>query len=582
MSPSPDHLFRPFRTGLGTNRRPGLAVLLPLLLLFPTSCLDLNESTPVVIGERTYSIEDLRRVYADIDTGDRPPLATRDERVDFADRLIERELLREEGVKLLAGDAKSRESLQRSREDILIDRLRVIEAASDVVQPGEIEDAHFRMGWVHEVERTVFLDREAARREADRLRLGEPVPTDSVGPRESPRWTFPPEEVSWAPYPDPVADTAAGLEIGEVSDPIDGDGVWIVVRLVGRTSQEVPDLEAASTLIARGLQYRRQVESDRRLGRRLREEFGVRLDGDSVALLARRTFEAILADGATEHEEDWAIPRLRAEEGSIVVAEWHDGGAFTGADYRRDLLLIGRTQRPRAGPLEVAVQRFVEARVVRRLFLGEAIRRGLDQDWWVTRAVRNARDAHFIRGAVSHLEMGSSPAPSRVDSVAAILAASQPGLFFRDRSARVLRFDFRTQEAALVEMDRIARAGGASARLREVVRGDPTFDGDFRVFLLSPSGAGSSVASDLEEIVFEREVGTLGGPFPVGEAWSLVECLERMPDQSLEGDEIREEVVRLLSGQRSPQLVARWVRERRSVAGVRVDVEGLDPLAPGG
>jgi hypothetical protein len=572
----------PLRALAGVARAPRRAgawsrILVPAgVLALVAACDRLNDPTPVTIGDEAYTLRDLRRVLADIEPSKRPSLANREDRIAFVDRFIERRILAGEGERLLPEDPEARRDLERSREELLVDRLRVIEASREPVTPQDVEEAYERTAWVHRVERIVFLTREEAEKARARIAAGETfgvVARSGLGGRR-----LPAEDLSWNAYPDPVADEASRLEVGQLSEPVDSDGLWLLLRLVAREPREVPDLETSSTLLIRGLQLRREIEASRALGRQLREDAAVRIDDEAIRRIARRTREAILAEGVTEHDPNWALPALRADEEGEIVATSGFGVLWTAGDYHDTLRRVSRAQRPRSGPLETTVRRVVEAGVNRRLFVREAVRRGLDRDWWYLRSMGSIREDRLIRLAIERLESSVNADSARVDSLTSLLRDSQPGLFREERSARIARFDFLTREAALREREWIREAGGALARVGQILDGDPSFSGTYYLVYLSPGGVSNP---GIERAVFEEGPGTLAGPFPMGEAWTVIECLEWIPEETLDESEIRERVAQQLARKNDPQVVADWVRKRRGELGVQVDVEALDELAPG-
>ena len=558
------------------SRSAALAGLYGLSLMTLGACSDLSQPVLVAIGDETFSADDLRRVYADIEPSNRPPLVTREQRVAFVDLFIERRLLAEEGERRLAGDEAAHAELDRGRDEVLLKRLRVVESAHRTVTAEAIEEARGRMAWTRTGTRVPFASREAAEVARRELQIGtglERLTRDRFG-----GVVVTGDTLVWSPLPQPLADAVVDLDAGEVSEPIEIAGVWWILRVDTREPRTVPEAEGSDTQVAQGLQFRHRVESDRDLGRRLREQAELVIEASTVERLARRTSEAILADGATEHDPEWALPVLTSEELDLPLASWRGGGTWTAADYLDALRRTGRAQRPRSGPLTAAVTRTVEGEVTRHLLLDEALRRRLDEDWWVRSSVASGRTERLIQLAIDGLQTGGRPDPARADSLADILLEAQPELFRQEPAVRVARFDFPTRDAAERERERIRRAGGSQGRIAEILAGDPGFEGIYFLVFLSQGGVNHG---ELERFLFEEPPGELGGPFTFGEGWTLVECLERMDTESLSADQMRAQVIARLSSNREAETVPDWVRARRGEVGVVVDVEGLDVLAPG-
>jgi hypothetical protein len=551
-----------------------LLLAIPLLL---HACVDLGDPAVVVMTGDNLSLSDLRRAYAGLDPVARGSLATREQRSAFVDELIRRRLLLAEGERLLAaGEEQTRDRLIRGREDLLVQRLRVIQEGFRSVSPEEVREAHRRMGWSHRVEIVSFRGAEEARAARRRIEAGdsfETVARSGIGGRIVPgRW------MSWAPFPDPLVDAAAYLEIGEISSPISKDGLHYLVRVTERRPQNVPPLSDSEALIGQGLRFRRQIESDREVGRRLLEAAGFRVHPDVIKWLDRRTREAIFSPGVSEQDPAWGIPRISADEESRVVADWEGAPPWTAGDYRDKLRGMGPGKRPRMGPLDLQIRRVAEGEATHRLRLETARRRGLEEDWWFQRSYARFHEDRLIQLALRRIESPKPADDAQIDSLITVIRESQPDYFQRRMSARVLRFDLPTREAALRERDRIEEAGGGIARLDEILTGDPTFEGSYHISIVT---AGSLGPAEMEAAIFEQEPGTRTGPHRLSDTWIIMECLERIPPADLTDENLREQVRRMVSSRRDIGLVLEWVRARREELQVRIDEEALDALGPG-
>jgi len=559
---------RPFRL-----RGPrGLAVpLAGALVLLGSGCTELAEPTVVTIGSQALTARDLREMHAALDAGQRSSLATREERNEFVDRVVERVLLEEHGRELVAaGKASIEEEVAAAREDWLVRRLRTILGSDAPLDSVTARAAYDRMGLLHRVRMVAFPREEEARAARAALAPGEGLdrlPTFSDG-HGIETW------VAWSPLPDPLADLAAEQSPGEVAGPVLLRSWWRLVEVVDRRPAEQEDFETVRPRILRGLRVRGEAEAARALLDTLRTDSGLRIDASAVSRLAELTREAILRPDATENDVAWAVPSLPADDLSRPVAEWK-GGVFTGADYVEVVEGANRGQRPRAACLELAVLGLVQEAVERRLLAAEAERRGLGQDRWVRQAVARDRADRLIRVAVTSFEQGNEPFAAS-DSLLAILRTSQPQLFRSEARARLLRFDLPTRERAEREVREIRRAGGGPERLRELLEAPWPFPGTYHLLELTRAAFPDSA---MARAVFDGPRGVPTGPWEVPGTWAVVVCLAVEPPRDLTPGEIR---ATMSAGATRPSVVQEWVRLRRTQVGVTVNEDALDELGPGG
>jgi hypothetical protein len=345
-----------------------------------------------------------------------------------------------------------------------------------------------------------------------------------------------------------------------------------------RTALELPPQSELITGVISGLRIRRSVERMRVLADELRDRAGVRIDDAAVARLVEDTMNAILEGTVTQHEREWAIPAFDAAEPAWAVAEWQDG-RLTNRDYAQTLSFVIPAQRPSGDFLERKVRSAVESQVSSQVLFAEARRRGLEEDWWVERSVRKARENFEIRVAGDWIENTIRVDPAVVDSVEGFLRSMPIEMFRHEEQARVLRFDFQTRAAAALELSRIREAGDGVARLRALIRGDPGFDGT--VQLLSMTAAGLAHA-EIASSVLDPAAPRLSGPFELAGRWVVFDRLALEPSRAMTEEEVRKTIEDRIRNERAPAARLAWIEQRRTERAVTVDEDLLDALGPGG
>ena len=553
---------------MSAPRRLALRSLAILLLGSCVACGELGKTPVVRFGQRSLTADDLRTAYADLEPAARPSLATRDDRREFVERLVERRLLLDEGERLLAADSATARDVAE-RRSILVRRLRTIEAGDSPIDSAAVAAAYQRMRTTHHVDVFCFAREDDARTAKQKGLAG----TEGTGAYRYDMWLV------WSPFPDAVADAVVDLPIGQLGGPVRAGGGWRLVRVRERKPYDPGSIDPLRPHIFQGLRGRRESAAVDELAGRLRAAANVQLDSAAIQLLVESTRKAILRPGSAEQDEAWAMPTLNAEQESTRVATWKDG-ALTLGDYVRVLRRQPRGQRPR-WMLEAEIRRTVDMEVTSRLLFAEAERRGLAAEYWVLRALERSRQERALQRAIVEIERTGreSDVDTAADSLTTHLQATQPDLFAQSARARVLRFDFPTAEAGQAEIERIRRAGGPEARLRAILDGDAPPMGLYHLLYVTPAEMPSQ---EVVPRIFASGPGAVSGPHRLGDTWVVLACLDVQASTQASREQVLSELRARLAENAGARRVEEWLKRRKTELGVDVDDAALDALAPGG
>ncbi len=151
-------------------------------------------------------------------------------------------------------------------------------------------------------------------------------------------------------------------------------------------------------------------------------------------------------------------------------------------------------------------------------------------------------------------------------------------MFRHEDRARVLRLDFDRRGTAMAELGRL-RAAGSTVRLREILDGDPAFDGS--IHLLSLTAAGLA-RPEIASIVLDPDASRTSGPFELGGRWVIFDRMGFEPSRAMTDDEVTRTIEDRLRNERAGAAQTEWLAERRRERSVTVDEDLLDALSPGG
>lgn len=541
-----------------------------MALALLAACEELGEPVVLTVGSRSITEGELRARHSDLDARDRPPLTSREERLRFVDRYVDRLLLREHGESLLAAGAPQLEArLRQAREEALLARLQVLVGSEAALDSAAVRQAYDRMCVSHRVQLAWFGSEEAARDALARIEAGTPFerfldPSDA----RAEYWA------AWSAMSDPVTDVLPGTEPGEIVGPDFVRSGWRLLRVVDSRVVDPGELTELRARILQGLMVRSTLEGAQRVVTEWRAKSPPHIDEAVVQKIAEGTCRAILTEDATEDDAAWAVPVLDPDESARVVATWA-GGQLTAGDYVAIVTGLARGQRPRAPVLALRIRTLVGDAVDRALLLEEAERRHLAGEFWAARSLRLDREEILVQAAITDLE-GTVQGAAGSDSLLQILRESQPQLFRRDARARILRFDLPTREAAQRELEAIRRAGGGEAYLRSLLEGDEPMGANYHVLDLEYRNAPDL---PLRDEIFEGGVGTLSGPHELLGSWVAMVCLDLDEGREYTAEEMQEFVSNRTGT--GGAVVAQWLAQRRAERGVSIDEDALDALGPG-
>ena len=197
----------------------------------------------------------------------------------------------------------------------------------------------------------------------------------------------------------PIDDAVRTGKIGVIQGPLEAPGQgWFLVRVEERRPRASrPSLEQERPMLLTVLRQRKQREIVLRGLARLTTDYGVRVArGASQELIGRIMPYNIKGEDP---------PPLTTSESSKVLVEW-EGGAYTMGDAFQDLR-NGQIPRPNFNVMP-SVERWLELRAIERTALLEALRRQLDQDPDLQRALRERLNDYLLEGYVTREVLAQS------------------------------------------------------------------------------------------------------------------------------------------------------------------------------
>ncbi len=489
------------------KRSPFRAAAVALLVLVTIAGCSPGSRPVARVGNRTITVDDFARA-AEV-AAPNIPLPPEQAKAMLLENLVRREML------IVAAHAHgldttkyARGYLEANREQVL---LQAVTARFTPFDPG-VTEAEMREMYEWQKQagdlqvvfapdlRTIRLAQEKIAAGADFGAVADMFSAGSLQPggrmgRRSP-----------GTLPLPLDDALRTLPVGKISEPIQTQQGWYLVRVLDRKAMDVPPFDMLRAQVHEMVRQRKWQAAFLDAVARLERAYHVKVAPDAAQTLFR-----LFTPGRVPGVEPW---HPDAKEQAQVLATF-DGGTFTLADAMEDLDRAD-LERPN-GAMIPALYNWVRERCMTRVAMLEAKCRHLAEEPDVARTLRDKEDDYFLKSEVAYA-LSSLPPPDAATVRATWDAVKEryPQLVW----ARVAWFD--TPDSA--KAGRVA-AEPHPASLADAVQGvDPAAAPAVEVVRFpNPDPRWNTAMPELMRL----QPGEWSGPRPVEGGYRVLQLLEK-------------------------------------------------------
>ena len=330
----------------------------------------------------TITVQDYVDWWRYLPEGDRTPLVTMEEKLEFLDNMINAKLMLAAAESLgIDKDPMVVEFSYQRRAGMLQEalftdatdwRIDVSDAAVDEVVDRRRTQAN--------ITRIIVPTREAAVAIIDSVRAGVPMedlarrhstcPTYSEGGKMGP--------IRWGDLNDYWSHKVFSLEEGEISRPFSVDGGYAVVRMESKLDVSVEDPEAERETIRAMLEQQKALEERAAYVDSLRAAYSYVIHDNAVYDLCAKYALALLKQGETRQVIDTdVIPDFAPGEENTPMVSF-SGWTFTSGDCVNEILRMPYQARPALDQPNAMFT--LVARITRdSLLMAEAVKLGYDE-----------------------------------------------------------------------------------------------------------------------------------------------------------------------------------------------------------
>jgi peptidyl-prolyl cis-trans isomerase C len=314
--------------------------------------------------------------------GDRAPLVTMEEKLEFLNNMIDARLVLA-AVESLGIDQDPEIVLFRQKRRIGMLTETLFEDATRgriVVSDAEVEALYDRRRTQVNITRIIVASNDEAVALIDSIRAGIPMedlarrhsdcPTADKGGKMGP--------LRWGDLNDYWSQQVFSLEEGEISRPFRVEGGYAVVRVDSKMDVSAEDPEAERSGIRSRLEQEKTFEERRAYIDSLRAAYGYTLYDDNVVDLCARYARALMEQGETRQVVDTDIvPRFGPGEEDTPLVSFGDW-TFTSGDCVNEILMAPYQARPTLDDLDAMYSYIVRA-TTDSVLVAEAVKLGYDE-----------------------------------------------------------------------------------------------------------------------------------------------------------------------------------------------------------
>lgn len=325
-----------------------LILCLAALAAFSLTCGKAEDKAVARVGGQVLTVGMVQDHYLAISQEARPELPTLDEQEQFVRDIVSKEILvaeaRKMGIEKLpevtqaTSNAIQRKAWEVFYQEKVKSQVKVAEA--DVQDLYEKQRYSYHLLWIFL--RSQALADQVSRRIAAGEDFGRLAEIYSMDPSRSRGGDIGARPLGTLPQS--VEDIVSALSPGEVTDPIVYDSYYVIIKLLDKTEQEVPDLESARLGLEAMIRMRAETALQRKMAAEIKDKYDLTFVPEALETIARKTRELY----PSEDVKLGLIPEFSDEELDRTLLKYK-GGEWLISTYVEKIKMQPPSLRPGYG-----------------------------------------------------------------------------------------------------------------------------------------------------------------------------------------------------------------------------------------
>jgi parvulin-like peptidyl-prolyl isomerase len=565
------------RKGDTTMKKTVLVVCLAALAVFSLKCGSSEDKAVARVGGQTLTAGMLKDQYLAITREARPALMTLEEQEQFARDVVSKEILITEARKMgidnlpevsqAATNAIQRKAWEVFHQERVKSQIKVTEEAVRELYDKQRYSYHLLWIFLRSRAQAEEVSRRLAAGE-DFTKMAEIYSMDPSRSRAGDLGSRP-----LGTLPGSVEDLVSAMSPGEISDPVSYDTYHVIIKLLDKTEQELPDFEIARQGLEAMIRTRAETALQRELAAEIKQKYGLTFVPDALETVARRTRELYSSDDVNPG----LIPEFSDEEMARNLAHYQ-GGEWEIRTYTEKIKMQPPSMRPARGTDSEVIASVVGDFITGDLWMVEIQNEGYTQRPEVLALANRVMEEAMITALHDELVRNVEMTEERLRG----FYEEQKSSLIAEGAVRLGAITLETEEEA-VEVHRLLDAGGSFedlARERSFDTNSAENGGALRGLLFDKQ---MEMFPDVEMAIEGLSEGDYSGvaPMPAGFLpgnYVIFKLLERREPRQLTFEEVSAELSDKALAYEQDRVFGAWLAERMEEYQVEIYPAGLESI----
>jgi len=554
-----------------------MALCLLALAAFSLTCGSSEDKAVAKVGGQIMTVGMFKEAYLAITKEARPALMTLEEQEQFARDVISKEILvteaRKMGIeKLPEVSQATNNAIQRKAWEVF--HQERVKSQVEVTEQA-VRDLYEKQRYTYHL-LWIFLRSQAQADEVSaRLAAGEDfsklAEIYSMDPSRSRGGDIGARPLGT--LPGSVEDIVNSLSPGEVTDPIKYDSYYVIIKLLEKTDQDVPELEIARPGLEAMIRTRAETALQRALAEEIKEKHGLTLVPDALETVALRTRELYSSDEVNPG----LIPEFSDEELARNLAHYQ-GGEWRIRTYTEKIQMQPPTMRPARGTDSEVIASVIGDFITGDLWMVEIRSEGYTQRPEVLALANRVREEAMITALHDELVRNVEVTEENLRG----FYEEQKSQLISEGSTRLAVITLETEDEA-AEVHRLLDAGGSFedlARERSFDRNSGENGGTLRGLLFDKQ---LEMFPDIEMLIEDLAEGDYSAAAPVPPGflpgnYVIFKLLDRSEPKQMTFEEVGADLSEKALIFEQDRVFGAWLAEKMEEYDVEIYPAGLEVI----
>jgi len=359
---------------------------------------------------------------------------------------------------------------------------------------------------------------------------------------------------TWGRMTGPFQDVAFSMEPGAISQPVETDFGWHIIKVEDRRKANVKSYEEEKSRIQRQLSSEKSKTLIEEYLNRLRDKANVQPQLDAMQVVVEKFLTQNLApEDCTEEEKETVLVSFK-------------GGPWTIEDFLVELTKLPPMYRPQVKNQD-DLQALIKNIITGQLLESAARGKGLSRNKEVAEKIHAERDKELIQ---IFRQKGVSADTAVTDKDIQTFYHDHIDIYTVPAQVKVQEIQVNTEQEAEDLLKKL-RAGANFAKLAE--------EKSLRKWAAKKGGDLGYLTTRrfpaISESAFQLKVGQLGGPIKEGSTYSVIKVTDKKSSEARSLEDVRKSIIPSIQRERHEEAIQQRLEELRGQKGTEIFTDVL-------